>query len=723
MLNQDKNSVSLKTEIIDLLPDGSTFSKILAHFYISQPNIFILHQLLLISLNMPFQDEIGNREILDFIKKFTDDLSLPSKKVSDFSFRKLNFNRLDSKPEDTYNDYNTTLTEDKAIELQINNCLLPSYRKIILSMEDLVEYCLRILKIIYAGKDNLLFTAIMEMVGELREIVDIDSDNSIKKKQNELLDALKEKVALVESLDEKVNKANGQERIELQKQLLNENKEMNELDNELLSLTQKEGNILYRIVNLCKFAINNCKLPQTAFDNMVTTIIIPSLKKVQFPHVVHLSLEITGLLAINHFNSTYKNFLKLFFDNLSNDNGEEFKESNRISLTIIFDSMLQNNLLLLPPEIMNGTIDEKIQQIITKYLYHKEYTPRVIAFMGLCKLLMVDRVTKHEFILSRLFVALFKSFEILDKSSEEYNIKIYEIMNNFMYFYSIKGKKHINSVVKAINLILTTQFMFNNETVYDRSVLSDYVDTKFDFLNQFLYIIYENSNEKANTSFMNFIFKIFKYIFFMYKYSKEEDISDNKDKKEREKSIDIGIGLLKNFKVKLQKLFEKTNYDSGLFSYFKENDSKFGKFFAFLNYLSEMKYLGEFSQNLFDEFNALKEKGFKIEINGTNYDFSTDEKKKELKEYIDKKEKKYYEEIEEFYAFCSQLKDNKLKEIFIENSKILEENEEEEEGEKSNDKKGRKKKKLNVSIKEEPPREPKKNKITPAAKRSTRKKK
>ena len=208
----------------------------------------------------------------------------------------------------------------------------------------------------------------------------------------------------------------------------------------------------------------------------------------------------------------------------------------------------------------------------------------------------------------------------------------------------------------------------------------------------------------------------------MYKYSKEEDISDNKDKKEREKSIDIGIGLLKNFKVKLQKLFEKTNYDSGLFSYFKENDSKFGKFFAFLNYLSEMKYLGEFSQNLFDEFNALKEKGFKIEINGTNYDFSTDEKKKELKEYIDKKEKKYYEEIEEFYAFCSQLKDNKLKEIFIENSKILEENEEEE-GEKSNDKKGRKKKKLNVSIKEEPPREPKKNKITPAAKRSTRKKK
>jgi hypothetical protein len=57
------------------------------------------------------------------------------------------------------------------------------------------------------------------------------------------------------------------------------------------------------------------------------------------------SLEITGLLSINHFNSTYKNFLKLFFDNLTNNRGEEFKEQNLITLNVVFDSMLINNLL------------------------------------------------------------------------------------------------------------------------------------------------------------------------------------------------------------------------------------------------------------------------------------------------------------------------------------------------------------------------------------------
>jgi hypothetical protein len=46
--------------------------------------------------------------------------------------------------------------------------------------------------------------------------------------------------------------------------------------------------------------------------------------------------------------------------------------------------MLQNNLLLLPPEILNGTIDEKVQILIDKYLYCENYEARFIVFTGLC---------------------------------------------------------------------------------------------------------------------------------------------------------------------------------------------------------------------------------------------------------------------------------------------------------------------------------------------------
>ena len=120
---------------------------------------------------------------------------------------------------------------------------------------------------------------------------------------------------------------------------------------------------------------------------------------------------------------------------------------------------------------------------------------------------------------------------------------------------------------------------FNNETIYDRSILSDYSDTKIDFLNRFLIIVYENSNEKTNLPFMNLIFKLVKYLFFLYRYAKEEDVDGYERKnQEHQKTIDIGINLLKNLKVKLDNFFIKTGYDKALIAYFKENDSKFYKY-------------------------------------------------------------------------------------------------------------------------------------------------
>lgn len=704
ILSQEKSTEGMKSSVIDTLPDGRTFSKILAHFYISSPNIFILHQLLLIAQFMPFQDELGNREMNEFIKQFISDLSLQTKKVKDFSFRRLSFNRMDTKPDDFdnefYNNSNKELSEEKKNEMCLNNILLPLHRRIILSMEDLVELNLEILKLINNGKDNLLFLDIMGVINELKEHIDIDSENSLKNKQKDLLNQFKEKVSLIEALDEK--KKSDRDKLQTQKDIIAARKELTVIDNELFEITQQEGRILYRIIKLCEFTVNHCHLPQSSFDTMTTSLIIPTLKRTQFPSVVHTSLQITGLLAINHFNSPYRNFLKLFFDNLFKDNHDEFKDSNRIALSIIFDSMLQNNLLLLPQEIMNGTIDDKIKLIISKYLYHSSYTPRVIVFMGLCKLLLADRVTKHEFLLSRLFVTLYRSFEIIDTQSEEYNIKIYEIMNNFMYFYSLSGKSHVNAIIKAIKVILTTQLLFSNDNSYDKSVMSDYGDTKIDFLNQFLYIVYQNAKDKLKLDFMHLVFKIFKYLCFVYKYAKCDD-------KEYDKNANIGVSTLNQINNKITKLFDKTRYDQGLYSFFIENDL-FMKFYSFLFVLNEDKLLSSFSSYLSDEFKELKEsRGNVMEINSITYDLNSEEKQKEMKDYVNKKQKKYYEVIEEYHLFGLQLKENKLKNIFKENSKILEveENDSEdndndnEESKPAKKQKGRKPKKFKENIKPE----------------------
>ena len=710
VLRQDRAQDSLRSEVADTLPDGTTYSKVLAFFYVSQSNVFILHQLLLIGAHLPFQDEVGNREVLEFVHKFISDTTLPTKKVNDCTFRRQMFRRMDSRPEDTYNDYTsaTQLTEEKRMELSLNNCLLPVHRRIILSMEDLVEHCLWLMKLIFAGKDNLLFTSIMEVVGELRECVDIEVDNSLKQQQKHLLELFKEKIALVESLQERLSATKGEKRLECQAQLNAETKELNHLDKQLYDVTQKEGHILYRVITLCKFAVNHCKLPPSMFDNMASTIVIPGLKRKEMHSVLMGSLEITGLLSINHFNSTYKNFLKLFFDNLSNDKGEEFKEQNLITLNVVFDSMLINNLLLLPPEIMSGNVEEKIYLIIHKYLYHPSATARVVVFTGICKLLMVDRLTNHEYLLSRLFVCLYKSFQVFDRESEEYNTKVYELMNTFMYFYSLKGKKYVKNVVEAVNVILTAQLMFGNDSAHDKSVLGEYSDTKFEFLNRFIYIVYDNSGDKSSMPITTLIFKLFKYIYFVFKYRKEQDRNINSSNKK----IHPGYAIFSHLKRKVTELFSKTNYDRLLLEYFKQHDSQFGRFYAYMHVLHEIGGLHEFSQHLQEEFNNIRSNGSKVELNGTVYDFSSEEKAKDIHTYMSSKEELYFTKIEEHYNYCLQLKENvSMKRIFSENSKILEANseseaeggdgEEEEDGEDSKSDKSKKRKKIRIIEEEE----------------------
>ena len=746
-LSQQKENEIFKNDVLDLLPDESTFCKIMTNFYLTNPNIYILHQLLIVAQYIPYQDEVGNREFIEFIHNFISDISLVNKKITDFQFkRKLIFNQDQEGDEDLDIEklnYLDEFTEDKETEITINNFLLNNNRKIICSMEDLVEYALNILKRIYRGKQNELFREIMNIVSELKDTVEdrpneggvsqnIQTQNSeyktIKQKETELLEKTKEKFNVIEQIEDDIKRGKGN-RIDLQMQLNNENKLLEEMDNQMQILTKMEESTLYRMNILCKFVINNCnKLPFAQFSNMVQQLIVPSLKRTTFPRVVQSALENTGILAIIHYNTVFKNFLKLFFDNVQRDDTNKFSGVIRISLAILLDSCLINNLLELPENVIGGSVVEKIDMIVDKYLYNKNYNARVLAFMGICKMLLANKFNPPEYLLSRLFVCLYRSYQITDKESEDYNIKISEIMNNFMYFYSIEGENHIRAIIHAIEIILTSQLYFQNELGYDKNLLSHYAGTKYDFLNKFLYIIFQNAQKKLkNPNYIRLIFRIFKYVYFLFKYVKEEDLGNEefdtgrirtrhaekvdkerrekkeKEKKEKEKekekenaekskenesgekdkakqekpkkNIEISVTLIRLISNRANTFLDKNDIDQAVFEYYKANDD-FGKMFALMFVMDEIGLLSQFSKYFADRMDEFKEKKYIFDINGTTHDYSTDESKQRLREYVQKSETKYYALIEGAYNYCLNLKSIKVDDK-RDSSKIIEDYDEE----------------------------------------------
>ena len=731
-LSQQKENEIFKNDVLDLLPDETTYCKIMTNFYLLNPNIYILHQLLIVSQYIPYQDEVGNREFINFIHAFISDIDLVNKKITDFQFkRKIAFNQnIENDGEGEQPNYLDEFNEEKETEILVNNYLLNNNRKIICSMEDLVEYALNILKRIYRGKQNELFREIMQIVSELKDSVEdrqqevnhsqntqqIPTQNNqeyktIKQKENELLEKTKEKLSVIEQIEDDIKRGKGN-RIELQMQLNNENKLLEDLDNQMLVLTKQEESTLYRMNILCKFVINNCnKLPFAQFSNMVQQLIVPSLKRVTFPRVVQSALENTGILAIIHYNTVFKNFLKLFFDNIQRDDTSKFSGVIRISLAILLDSCLLNNLLELPENVIGGTVVEKIDMIVDKYLYNQNYDARVLAFMGICKMLLANKFSPPEYLLSRLFVCLYRSYQITDKESEDYNIKISEIMNNFMYFYSMAGKNHIIAIIHAIEIILTSQLYFQNELGFDKNLLSHYSNTKYDFLNKFLYIIFQNAQKKLkHQNYISLVFRIFKYVYFMFKYIKEEDAINQQfeqlqrvktrkgrqklkkeeekenDKKEgskeeekpekRKKGIDISINLIRQITNKANVFLDRNDIDQAVFEYYKNND-EFGKLFALMFVMDEIGILSSFSKYFSDRMEEFKEKKYTFDINGTTQDYSTEESQARLREYVKKSEEKYYTLIEGAYNYCLNLKAIKIDDR-RDNNKIIEENENEE---------------------------------------------
>lgn len=277
-----------------------------------------------------------------------------------------------------------------------------------------------------------------------------------------------------------------------------------------------------------------------------------------------------------------------------------------------------------------------------------------------------------------------------------------------MYFYSIEGKNHIRAIIHAIEIIMTSQLYFQNEIGFDKNLLGHYSNTKYDFLNKFLYIIFQNAQKKLeNPNYIRLIFRIFKYVYFLFKYVKEEDVvneqfeklqrrrtrrdkekekSKEKEKDETEgektetekkkKSIEISISLIRLITNKANAFLDKNDIDQAVFEYYKNND-EFGKLFALMFVMDEKGILQSFSKYFADRMEEFRQKKFIFDINGTVQDYSTEESQSRLREYVKTSEIKYYALIEGAYNYCLNLKSIKIDDK-RDNSKITEENENEE---------------------------------------------
>ena len=410
----------------------------------------------------------------------------------------------------------------------------------------------------------------------------------------------------------------------------------------------------------------------------------------------------------------------------------------------------------MPENVIGGSVVEKIDMIVDKYLYNKNYDARVLAFMGICKMLLANKFNPPEYLLSRLFVCLYRSYQITDKESEDYNIKISEIMNNFMYFYSIEGENHIRAIIHAIEIILTSQLYFQNEFGYDKNLLSHYAGTKYDFLNKFLYIIFQNAQKKLkNANYIRLIFRIFKYVYFLFKYVKEEDVANEefdtgrirtrhaikeekekrekkeKEKKEKEKkekesqekegntetenkeekpkkTIEISVNLIRLISNRANSFLDKNDIDQAVFEYYKNNDD-FGKMFALMLVMDEIGLLSQFSKYFADRMDEFKEKKYIFDINGTTHDYSTEESQNRLREYVSKSETKYYKLIEGAYSYCLTLKSIKIDDK-RDNTKIIEDYDEEESDNDDNDEDQKSKSNSDIDNKEEEKEEEKEDK-------------
>jgi len=295
----------------------------------------------------------------------------------------------------------------------------------------------------------------------------------------------------------------------------------------------------------------------------------------------------------------------------------------------------------------------------------------LITFIGLCKLLIANRIGRPEFILSRLLVIGYKSNDVSEKANDDYNLKIHEIFRNFFFMYSYHNKHHRKSIINAILIILTAH-LINDSHIYERSAIKNFAETKFEFLHGLLKHLSQAGQDPIPLS--SIIFKVFKYLYFvaLYILEDEQKILRGDDENSKNKKVNISYSVKKKIKQDLRKFFERSNYDKYLLE--KMTDEHFLKLFPFISNMEEIP-LKNISEAFHNHLNSLKEKGYLYEYSGRTIDLVSEEKINEYKNYVNNKEIKYYKTFEDSITFLNSLKEDKFYVIHEENSIINEEDE------------------------------------------------
>jgi len=293
--SSEKKYEVLETTIMNSMPDIKSFTSILNHYYEKEPNLSILHQLFLISQHLNYDEEMGIREITNFLKKFLMDFNLETKNILEQGFSRqielfptgdghsqnetINFSNVNKTNNNLYsssenysnrdlqdNNINNYILKSNLMEIKLENTLLPLNRKIILSLDDLIEYGLKILLIINYKEQQKLSNFIMEIVSDLKELIsegegeEKNNVSELKRKEFKIIQEIKEKLNEAENLKESLNKKrDNKNALDITNHIYKIENEIDRLDEELRDVKFEESKIKTRILKLCIFVIKFCR--------------------------------------------------------------------------------------------------------------------------------------------------------------------------------------------------------------------------------------------------------------------------------------------------------------------------------------------------------------------------------------------------------------------------------------------------------------------------------
>ncbi len=459
-------------------------------------------------------------------------------------------------------------------------------------------------------------------------------------------------------------------------------------------------------------------------------MIFPGLKKKENPEVVKKSYLCMGLMVVNYYQE-HKNFVKLFLDQLEKKKtGKDFKDFDMYALFVLFDSVITNDMTDIDEELnvhtnqSKNSFAYKFDEIVKKYLYFSHKLPVLITVIGLCKVLLQDRISNPEYQIARLIALLYKSQQFKTQEGEDYFTKISEIMNNFLYVYTISSKSHFNSLINSIILLITTG-LYSDSIVgfqkFSNTTATDFLSINYEYLNKLLvstintyvnsmkirnenkgFLINESDNLtklKKATQKKVMLRIIKKLIFIQFTFcdpemcllklkDKEKDkdnnlsnininintVNENNSAKDDDKST-ISFIIQRNILKNIKNLLGKTVFSNALINEFNNDDQVFSiKFFSILHLYNDSYGLETISDELKKFYNKLSEKEFIVEVN--NMKINLLESFESCKNYLNDKKEKYSMKIKDEYSFILSLKSESHYDGIIEEDEYDEEDDE-----------------------------------------------